>query len=457
MPQPPQPVPGQQPVNPGAPFNLNNPQNNAQGGNNALGFIGRYMGLPQRPANQPPNRQAVQNILQNHGQANGHAPGIVINYQVQYQFPRPNNDNNGAPQQRLPVPTYAGFPGPGGVWQPWPAEGPAPVVPTPGNAEGSAAAQPQVNPEVIQQSTSSTSAVPSSLTTTTVSTSSDLPGSPEQAEAPSAREAAAKAALSRFNSNRNEASASKVVTATPTTTSNPSSSTSANPTSTSESSSSTHADPASNPEPPRPPENTSRNKHIPTLIPLFDFRQGVAPRVAAEQSNGNAMNSTLPHYTRPASRVPMPSRSAQNSTPNLPMPNIFGHQQQAGFFNISASQLLPPTLTDEQLAALDAVTRESIDERLRILEGVSASVYRCIDDLMRLRSALPPVNTTAAPSNNGAVPVPTPSTTIPQPTTQDREGETTTNARGKEKMREPSAEESDPGSSIQSEDSSPSV
>lgn len=60
-------------------------------------------------------------------------------------------------------------------------------------------------------------------------------------------------------------------------------------------------------------------------------------------------------------------------------------------------------MTDEQLAALDALTRESIDERLRILEGVSSSVYRCIDDLMRMRSALPMSNastsTTAGPAN----------------------------------------------------------
>jgi hypothetical protein len=38
---------------------------------------------------------------------------------------------------------------------------------------------------------------------------------------------------------------------------------------------------------------------------------------------------------------------------------------------------------------MDSVTREAIDERLRVLEGVSGAVYRCIDDLMRMRSALP--------------------------------------------------------------------
>ncbi|KIL68928.1 hypothetical protein M378DRAFT_184790 [Amanita muscaria Koide BX008] len=50
---------------------------------------------------------------------------------------------------------------------------------------------------------------------------------------------------------------------------------------------------------------------------------------------------------------------------------------------------LPPTLTEEQLAIMDRLTREAIDERLRVLEGVSTAINRCVDDLMRMRSALP--------------------------------------------------------------------
>ncbi len=50
---------------------------------------------------------------------------------------------------------------------------------------------------------------------------------------------------------------------------------------------------------------------------------------------------------------------------------------------------LPPTLTDAQLAHLDVLTREAIDERLRVLEGVSSTMYRCIEELTRLRSVLP--------------------------------------------------------------------
>lgn len=50
---------------------------------------------------------------------------------------------------------------------------------------------------------------------------------------------------------------------------------------------------------------------------------------------------------------------------------------------------LPPTLTDAQLAHLDVLTREAIDERLRVLEGVSSTMYRCVEELTRLRSVLP--------------------------------------------------------------------
>jgi E3 ubiquitin-protein ligase synoviolin len=50
---------------------------------------------------------------------------------------------------------------------------------------------------------------------------------------------------------------------------------------------------------------------------------------------------------------------------------------------------LPPTLTDAQLAQLDVLTRDAIDERLRVLESVSGAMYRCAEELTRLRSVLP--------------------------------------------------------------------
>ncbi len=73
---------------------------------------------------------------------------------------------------------------------------------------------------------------------------------------------------------------------------------------------------------------------------------------------------------------------------------------------------LPPTLTAEQLATMDRVTREAIDERLRVLEGVSGAVYRCIDELMRVRSALPPTSVQPVPTRTTETPSPIPETTL---------------------------------------------
>ena len=50
---------------------------------------------------------------------------------------------------------------------------------------------------------------------------------------------------------------------------------------------------------------------------------------------------------------------------------------------------LPLTLTDAQLAQLDVLTRDAIDERLRVLESVSRAMFRCAEELTRLRSVLP--------------------------------------------------------------------
>ena len=52
---------------------------------------------------------------------------------------------------------------------------------------------------------------------------------------------------------------------------------------------------------------------------------------------------------------------------------------------------------------MDTLTREAIDERLRVLEGVSGAVYRCIDDLLRMRSALP--SPTTSPTAAAASPI----------------------------------------------------
>ena len=50
---------------------------------------------------------------------------------------------------------------------------------------------------------------------------------------------------------------------------------------------------------------------------------------------------------------------------------------------------LPTTLNEEEMRNWDRVTREAIDERLRVLSRVDEVVNRLVDELTRLRSTIP--------------------------------------------------------------------
>lgn len=103
---------------------------------------------------------------------------------------------------------------------------------------------------------------------------------------------------------------------------------------------------------------------------------------------------------------------------------------------------LPSALTDEQLLRVaDRLTREAIDERLRLLGSVDDVVNRCIDELTRMRSVLPPVgggdSVSASMSTSG-------STTRMNGLSTDAStasvvAESSEKARGKEKEREAAA------------------
>jgi E3 ubiquitin-protein ligase synoviolin len=333
--------------------------NNAQNGNNPLGFLGRLFG----PANRLPNvadRQAVQN---NQGQQ----PGIFINYQVQYRFPERRNEGDLQVQQQQQLPPYPGFQGPGGAWQPWPGEG---------------AAQPQ--------------------TTTAENSQTDRPASESQVDTPSptqgplessdgaalpAREAARQAALRRFGSLQ-EIKDNPNGSAPTTSTSNV-------------------VDPP--PQASAPTNDMSIGSSPPQLIPLFNFD----------------LHAQTPF-------VPPPSVLQSATSPIAPETNLnhlptgdLGSSTTSGDPSATLQQL-PQSLTEEQLARLDMLTRESIDERLRILESVSATIHRCVDDLLRLRSALPVLD---LPSTTGASGSPSPSSTI---SAEDQDGATQSD-KGKEK------------------------
>ncbi|KAF8972937.1 hypothetical protein BDZ97DRAFT_1900798 [Flammula alnicola] len=432
---PPNPAGGpQQQANPLAPADVQNAQGG--GNNNPLGFLGRFFGPPARPGNPAPNRQGIQN----QGQAGGQ--GIFINYQVQYQFPRQNDGNVQPthqpqhPQQGLPIPPYPGFPGPGGVWQPWPADEVVnAAVDVPAEAGISDGTPTTTSSENISQDLSHSDVTGTESTTSTFSQASSS-SSQEQNESPSPREAAARAALNRLGIKTPVDVNPKVSPSTSANVDTPVASTSTSTAGLGQAS-----------------KTAVSGIQPPKLIPLYDFRsegstsRASIPRDAGvQQGNNGNFASLLQHVQRPTNILSTP-RFAQTPASSS---SAFVREPQQSYTNTLPSQL-PPTLTDEQLATLDVLTRESIDERLRILEGVSGAVYRCIDDLMRLRSALPPLNVpTATATTNNPVPA---SSTAPQASSIEpaREAATT---HGKEKMREvhPETLESQPSSSSTEEE-----
>ncbi|KAJ7594713.1 hypothetical protein C8J56DRAFT_778219 [Mycena floridula] len=325
---------------------------NPQGANNPLGnplgLMGRFFGPPAQPPAQPP---AVQfpNLPQNMA---GQPTGVVIQYHIQYQNARqgaaarattpPTVNPQQQPAQPLQdIPQFPGFVGPGGAWQPWPANGQNQAVPEAGNAAPAAAPTTPSTPAPQETSVATTA---------------------------SAREAAAQAALRRLAPQRPGAQTTASGDPTPA------------PAAPSSSSAAPDATTAS----------TSQRIDVPKLIPLYDF--GPTGLNIPPASSG-----IRPGLGRTGTQTPATPQSFN-------MRNLSFPQQVPGAQSRVPIQQLPPTLTDEQLAVMDRVTREAIDERLRVLEGVSGAVYRCIDDLMRMRSALP---TTVPVSNPAARPAAT--------------------------------------------------
>ena len=339
-----------------------NAGNNVQDRNNPLGLLGRLFGAPNRFPN--PAQGNVPN-LNNQRMVNGQQPGIFINYQVQYQIPRHQN-NNLRVEQLQQLPAFPGFQIPGGAWQPWPAEeGPQPQPETtPASAEGSQVHGP--SPE----------GQPTSGPTETAST----PALDVEDKTPSPREAAAQAALRRF-AGLPEAKIPPKET-TPSTSSG-----------------------AVNPLRSRSTATTTSSEPLPPqLIPLFDFDQS---------GQGSLLNA----FQVMPSLVPATGNHATLGA-NLP--------QGSGSTNIPSQ--LPPSLTEDQLARLDTLTRESIDERLRILESVSTTLNNCIDDLLRLRSALPSPDPPSASEASSSVSPP-----MSMASADDEASVPNNNGKGKEK------------------------
>ncbi|KAG6920120.1 hypothetical protein DXG01_010188 [Tephrocybe rancida] len=334
---------------------------------NPLGLVGRLFGPPAQapigPGQVLPGQQVPQipnNPAQNTGIPAGQQPpqGVVIQYHIQYQLPRNQQQN---PQQPLqPPPQFPGFQAPGGAWQPWPLDV---AAEEPGNTNATDDTQTQQTPPPAP--------------TPTTREGEDAPVTP--------REAAALAALRRVPGNGSNHSTPASSSTQPSTKSQPSSSTSP------AASSSTAAAPSQ-----RSSANLHNAPNVPALIPLYDYSEiNSGPTVGTVANGGSTFASSEPHVRVPLGQ-PGNSRTAPRTAPR-------SHNVQR-----NAASLLPPTLTDEQLANMDRLTREAIDERLRVLEGVSSAVYRCIDDLMRMRSALPSPNPIVPGQRGPSVPATTP-------------------------------------------------
>jgi len=296
------------------------------------------------------------------------------------------------PQQLQPAPVFQGFYGPGGAWQPWGGRAPQqrPVQQQQPGAQNTTSATTVPAPAIPEEGEQSTP----QRTPVEGGRPNSQEGTPSTPQ-----EAAALAALRRLSpdapNSRNQESS--------TSTSQPPQTTLASPRALEPPVPSTTVQPTvpaptptvpslstSTPQQPTPVPVTTpnRNVNVPSLIPMSFSPGGTGPRPANAPLSGPSI------FYRS-----VPPRNALSGRPLA---------------------TLPPTLTDAQLAHLDALTREAIDERLRVLESISSTMYRCVEELIRMRSVLPMAAGPAPPAP--------PATQIRSQSGQGQEGPTTSTA-----------------------------
>lgn len=267
-----------------------------------LGRFARNAAQPPQPApGQHPQAQGLQNTG-TQGWVPGPTPGVVIQYNIQYQGQPPHGQVQ-PPQSLQPVPPFAGFVGPNQDWRSWDFD------------------QRWVN----QGSTSASREPPTSGDQ--VSTS--------HGQSRDASQTPAEAALRRLGGHSTTSAAFRTRSETI--------------------------------PPPSSSSDTSTWK-VPSLIPL-DSSQSTSSHIRSSSS------------AAPPVQVSSSSLFAAGSQTTRPQPS----ERDRGL------------VTDAQLALLDRNTREAIDERIRILQDVSDTISRCVEDLVRARSILPPSLSTVPP------------------------------------------------------------
>ncbi|RPD54199.1 hypothetical protein L227DRAFT_556717 [Lentinus tigrinus ALCF2SS1-6] len=432
---------GQAPARPGAAPAPGGPQaqQGVAGAANPLGVLGRFFGLPPQPP--APNAQFPG------AQGQQFAQGAVPPFQQQQQQPPQANPGWGAPMpghvpppppqpfydpmagwqhhvpgqpmqppQLQPPPMYRGFYGPGQAWQPWgdprlyappPQQQPGQQQPGQPRPQDPSSAIPQTHEPGVSQTSTPTPTTSANTDTNTVDEGSE-PSTRARSASPDERPndpraAAALAALRRRQVP--SASAAPSISAAessgrstgvsgaaqppsgeavqPSTAPSVSlQSTSSTSSSSGSSSSETQPHPSASVQP-APDASTSSSAAapsppsmaLPTLIPLYD------PSIMQPTHAPGATPYYAPYnnyFRAPGARPLFPSQ--------MTTPARGGQTRRAPRTPLSQ---LPPTLTDEELARLDRLTRDAIDERLRVLEGVSGAIYRCMEELTRVRSVLP--------------------------------------------------------------------
>ncbi|KAF5351828.1 hypothetical protein D9756_007401 [Leucocoprinus leucothites] len=154
------------------------------------------------------------------------------------------------------------------------------------------------------------------------------------------------------------------------------------------------------------PKNSETPRTAAALAALQRLGSKSSPSPINDKSesadNGQGSGSTETHAKVPSTSrsttpfmaprlIPLFDLSAPHLHPSPMNSNSAPTYIQSPFTPSSQSDWLSqlPHITDAQLALMDNLTREAIDERLRILESVSGTVHRCVENLLRVRSALP--------------------------------------------------------------------
>ena len=309
-------------------------------------------------------------------------------------------------QLQLP-PQFPGFYGPDGLWYPWGVQLPlqqpmAQPAPQPVERDTSAPVPRQSTATSTSVSTSPASDTSSSSLTESESTDSTMADSPQ--ESAGTREAALNAALRRLGLqpvNNLRSTAAPAINGTASIPSPGPFTTSSTPaqthSSTQRTASQTQASTSTQPHP-STPTSTDQNPStaVPRLLPLTDF--GPTP-TTFPSTPSFVFNSPTP--TTQFTRYPQSPRPPGPLSPYY-YPSVQGYPTPPTFSSRLGAEpssrrhtldelleQLPSTLNEEEMRNWDRVTREAIDERLRVLSRVDEVVNRLVDELTRLRSTIP--------------------------------------------------------------------